>query len=45
LIVKPTWPVFLASLVAAVFIIYRHRGNIVRLRAGKESVFTWGSRR
>ncbi len=43
LLVKPPLPVVVASVIAAVFIIYRHRSNIQRLRDGKENVFTLGS--
>jgi len=39
LILHPVAPVVAASLVAAVFVIYRHQSNIERLRAGTESVF------
>jgi glycerol-3-phosphate acyltransferase PlsY len=45
LIVHPERPLFLASLIAGVFIVYRHRENIARLRAGKENVFAFGGRR
>ncbi len=44
LLVKPPLPVVIASLISAAFIIYRHRSNVQRLRAGKEHVFTFGSR-
>lgn len=39
LILHPPMPVLLASLVAGVFIVYRHKSNIERLRAGNENVF------
>ena len=39
LILHPPAPVILASLVAAVFIVSRHHGNIQRIRAGQEHVF------
>lgn len=39
LIEHPPGTVLIASLVAGVFIIYRHAANIQRLRAGTESVF------
>jgi len=42
LIQRPAWPPIAASLIAAVFIIWRHRGNIERLRAGNEHVFSFG---
>jgi acyl phosphate:glycerol-3-phosphate acyltransferase len=37
--------VLLAALAAAVFIIYRHRANIERIRAGTENVFRFGNPR
>lgn len=45
LILHASWSVFGASLVAAVFVIYRHRSNIERLRSGSEHVFTLGARK
>jgi acyl phosphate:glycerol-3-phosphate acyltransferase len=45
LILQASWPVFGASLLAGVFIIYRHWGNIERLRAGTEHTFTLKARR
>ncbi len=45
LILHPPLPVFLASLVAAAFIVWRHRDNLERLRAGTEHVFTFGGKR
>jgi glycerol-3-phosphate acyltransferase PlsY len=45
LILQASWPVFLASLLAGVFIIYRHRSNIERLRSGTEHKFSLGARR
>ena len=39
LIEHPPGAVLLASLVAAVFIVYRHRQNIERIRTGTEHVF------
>lgn len=45
LILHPAWPVLLASFVAGVFVIWRHSGNIERLRAGTENVFQWGSQK
>ncbi|HML18703.1 MAG TPA: glycerol-3-phosphate 1-O-acyltransferase PlsY [Bryobacteraceae bacterium] len=41
LILHPPAPVLLASLVAAAFIVYRHKSNLERLHAGTESVFIW----
>ena len=45
LIEHPPWIVIFATLVAAVFVIYRHRANIERIRAGTENVFRFGSSR
>jgi glycerol-3-phosphate acyltransferase PlsY len=45
LIVKPEFSVLLAAVIAGAFIIYRHRGNIERLRMGTEHVFTFGARK
>jgi glycerol-3-phosphate acyltransferase PlsY len=39
LILHPPAPVLLASLAAGAFIVYRHRSNIARIRAGTEHVF------
>lgn len=44
LILQASWPVLIASIIAAVFIIYKHRSNIQRLRAGSENVFTLGGK-
>lgn len=41
LIEHPPLAVFLASLLAGGFIVYRHRSNLERIRAGKENVFAW----
>jgi glycerol-3-phosphate acyltransferase PlsY len=34
--------VVLAALIAAAIVVYRHKENIERMRAGKEPVFRWG---
>lgn len=44
LILHPTAPVLIASLVAAAFIVYRHTSNIERIRAGTENVFRFSGR-
>jgi glycerol-3-phosphate acyltransferase PlsY len=44
LILLPPMPVEAAAIVCGAFIIYRHSSNIQRLRAGTESIFTFGSR-
>ena len=41
LIDHPPLAVFVAALIAGAFIVYRHRPNIERIRAGKENVFAW----
>lgn len=45
LIDRPHWAVTAAAAVAGAFIIWRHKGNIARLRAGTENVFSFGGRR
>jgi acyl phosphate:glycerol-3-phosphate acyltransferase len=42
LILHPSIWILLASLVAGVFIVYRHQSNLQRIRAGTENVFRWG---
>jgi len=44
LIEHPPLVVVAAAILCAALIIYRHRENIARLRAGNESVFSFGSR-
>jgi acyl phosphate:glycerol-3-phosphate acyltransferase len=45
LIDHPPSYVVAAALIAGGFIVYRHRGNIERIRAGNENVFSFGGRR
>jgi glycerol-3-phosphate acyltransferase PlsY len=45
LIEHPPVAVVVAAALSGALIIYRHRENIVRLRAGKEHVFSFGSRK
>jgi glycerol-3-phosphate acyltransferase PlsY len=45
LIEHPPATVVLAAVLSGALIIYRHRDNIARLRAGTEHVFSFGSRR
>ena len=45
LIEHPPYYVVLAALVSGGFIVYRHRGNIHRIKAGSENVFSFGGRR
>jgi glycerol-3-phosphate acyltransferase PlsY len=40
----PEWPVIGAALLASTLVIWRHRSNIERLRAGKENVFRFGGK-
>jgi len=44
LIQHPDWPVVTAAALAGGFIIWRHRANLERLRAGTEHVFCWKGR-
>lgn len=44
LISHPPAPVLAASLVSGAFIVWRHKSNLERLRAGSENVFRWGKR-
>ncbi len=45
LIVHPPWVVVAAAALSGAFIIWRHKENIRRLRAGTENVFSWKGRR
>lgn len=45
LILHPPLMVFAASLISGAFIVWRHKSNIERLRAGTENVFQFGSGR
>jgi glycerol-3-phosphate acyltransferase PlsY len=45
LIEHPPAPVLIASIIAAAFIVWRHRSNVRRVRAGNENVFSFGGRR
>jgi len=45
LILHPPAALLLAALFSGAFIVYRHRGNIERLRAGTEHVFSFGGSR
>jgi glycerol-3-phosphate acyltransferase PlsY len=44
LILHPPLEVLAASVVAAAFIVYRHKANLERIHAGTENVFRWSSR-
>jgi glycerol-3-phosphate acyltransferase PlsY len=39
------WPIEVAAVVSAVFIIYKHSSNIQRLREGTENVFSFGAKK
>jgi glycerol-3-phosphate acyltransferase PlsY len=41
MILHPAWPVLMSAIGAAVIIIYRHRANIDRIRAGGERIFSF----
>ncbi len=45
LIMHPPAPVWIASIIAAAFMVYRHRANIERIREGTENVFSFKSKR
>jgi glycerol-3-phosphate acyltransferase PlsY len=38
LVAQAPWPVLAASLIAGIFVLYKHRSNISRLRQGSESM-------
>jgi len=41
----PEMPLVLAALAGGIFIIWRHRANLQRLRAGTENVFTFSRKK
>jgi glycerol-3-phosphate acyltransferase PlsY len=43
-ILHPDWPVLVASIGAAVLIVWRHQSNITRIREGNENVLSFGRR-
>jgi glycerol-3-phosphate acyltransferase PlsY len=45
LILHPPQPVWIAALIAGGFIVYRHKANLQRIRAGTENVFSFGRKR
>lgn len=45
LIARSPIPFVVAAVIGGAFIIYKHSSNIARLRAGTESVFSFGSRK
>lgn len=42
MILHPDWPVLAVSVGAAVLVVYRHLGNLDRIRQGTERIFTFG---
>jgi glycerol-3-phosphate acyltransferase PlsY len=42
LILHPETPILLAAFVAGAFVVFRHRANLGRIRAGNEHVFRFG---
>ena len=44
MILHPAAPVAIAALISGAFIVFRHRANIARIRAGNEYVFRFGGR-
>jgi glycerol-3-phosphate acyltransferase PlsY len=41
LILHPPAMVLIASIIAGIFVLVRHKANLGRLRAGTENVFRW----
>jgi acyl phosphate:glycerol-3-phosphate acyltransferase len=44
MILHPEWQITVAAFIAGGFIVYRHKANMERLRAGTENVFSWSRR-
>jgi glycerol-3-phosphate acyltransferase PlsY len=44
LLMHPHWAILSSAIFSAAFIIWRHRSNIERIRAGNENVFRFGGR-
>jgi glycerol-3-phosphate acyltransferase PlsY len=42
MILHPEWPVLFAAAASAVLIVWRHRANLTRIRAGNENIFRFG---
>ena len=42
MILHPDWPVLVASVGSAALVIWRHKSNLERIRAGTENVFRFG---
>lgn len=45
LIDHPAWPVWLSAAIAGLFVIYRHKSNIQRLRQGTENLFRFSGKK
>jgi acyl phosphate:glycerol-3-phosphate acyltransferase len=45
LLVHPPLPVLAAATIASTLVVWRHKSNIARLRAGTENVFSFGGRK
>lgn len=45
IIEHPPWPVVAAAVLGSLIIIWRHKSNIERIRAGTENVFSFGGKR
>ncbi len=45
LLMHPHWAILASALFSAAFIVWRHRANIERIRAGNENVFRFGGKR
>lgn len=45
LLLHPPLPILLSAAISAAFIVWRHRSNIERIRAGTENVFRFGGKR
>ena len=43
IILHPPWPVMVAAFAAAILILWRHRGNIQRIKEGNENILSFGS--
>jgi len=44
LLLQPPWPVLLSAIAGGAFIIWRHRANWARLRAGRENALSFSKR-
>lgn len=44
IILHPDWPVLVAAVASSVLILWRHSGNIARIRAGNENILSFGRR-